>query len=41
VILVHVPAVCGAPKDRLEWAMLVYALSIAASAWLVAASFGS
>jgi uncharacterized membrane protein len=40
VILVHVPAVCGAPGDRLQWAMLVYALSIGASAWLVAASFG-
>ena len=41
VILVHIPAVCGAPGDRLEWAMLVYALSIAASAWLVAASLGA
>jgi uncharacterized membrane protein len=40
VILVHVPAVYGAPGDRLQWAMLVYALSIAASAWLAAATFG-
>jgi uncharacterized membrane protein len=40
VILVHVPAVYGAPGDRVQWAMLVYALSIAASAWLVAATFG-
>jgi uncharacterized membrane protein len=38
VILVHVPAVLGAPEDRVQWAMLVYALSIGASAWLVAAS---
>jgi uncharacterized membrane protein len=38
VILAHVPAVLGAPGDRLQWAMLVYAVSIAASAWLVAAS---
>ena len=41
VILAHVPAVHGAPGDRLQWAMLVYALSIAASAWLVAASGGT
>jgi uncharacterized membrane protein len=40
VILAHIPAVYGAPGDRLQWAMLVYALSIAASAWLVAATFG-
>jgi uncharacterized membrane protein len=40
VILAHVPAVYGALGDRLQWAMLVYALSIAASAWLAAATFG-
>ena len=38
VILVHIPAVSGAPGDRLQWAMLIYALSIAASAWLAAAT---
>jgi uncharacterized membrane protein len=41
VILAHVPAVYGAPRDRVQWAMLVYALAIAASAWLVAASLGN
>ena len=40
VILAHIPAVHGAPGDRLQWAMLVYALAIAASAWLVAATLG-
>lgn len=40
VILAHIPAVYGAPGDRVQWAMLVYALSIAASAWLVTATFG-
>lgn len=39
VIIAHIPSVCRAPGDRLEWAMLVYAASIAASAWLVAATF--
>jgi uncharacterized membrane protein len=38
VILAHIPAVAGAPGDRIQWAMLVYALVIAASAWLVAAT---
>lgn len=37
VILSHIPAVAAAPDDRVQWAMLVYALAIAASAWLVAA----
>jgi len=36
VILAHIPAVVDAPNDRVQWAMLVYALAIAASAWLVA-----
>jgi uncharacterized membrane protein len=40
VILAHVPAVYAAPGDRLQWAELVYALAIAASGWLVAATFG-
>jgi uncharacterized membrane protein len=38
VILAHIPAVLGAPGDRIQWAMLVYAVAIAASAWLVAAT---
>jgi uncharacterized membrane protein len=37
VILAHIPAVHAAPGDRIQWAMLVYAVAIAASAWLVAA----
>lgn len=40
VILVHIPSVYRAPGDRLQWAMLVYALAIAGSAWLTAATFG-
>ena len=36
VILAHIPAVLDAPADRIQWAMLVYAAAIAASAWLVA-----
>jgi uncharacterized membrane protein len=39
VILSHIPEVCSTPRDRLQWAMLVYALAIAAAAWLVAATF--
>jgi uncharacterized membrane protein len=38
VILTHIPAVCAAPGDRLQWGMLVYASVIAGSAWLVAAT---
>ena len=40
LILAHVPAVHDAPGDRVQWAMLVYAAAIAASAWLVAATIG-
>ena len=40
VILTHVPSVYRAPGDRVQWAMLFYALSIAGSAWLVVATFG-
>jgi uncharacterized membrane protein len=40
VILVHVPTVLHAPEDRVQWAMLIYALSLASSAWLVAATAG-
>jgi uncharacterized membrane protein len=39
VIIAHIPAVCAAPGNRLEWAQLAYAAAIAASAWLVAATF--
>jgi uncharacterized membrane protein len=39
VILTHIPAVYRAPNDRVQWAMLFYALAIAGSAWLVAATF--
>jgi uncharacterized membrane protein len=41
VIIAHVPAVCAAPRDRLQWAELVYAVAIAGSAWIVAATFGA
>lgn len=41
VILTHLPAVCRAPGDRVQWAMLFYALAIAGPAWLVAATFGN
>ena len=41
VILTHVPSVYRAPGDRVQWAMLFYALSIAGSAWLVAATFSN
>lgn len=40
VLLSHIPAVHAAPTDRVQWAMLVYAAAIAASAWLVAGSLG-
>jgi uncharacterized membrane protein len=36
VILAHIPAVYAAPRDREQWAELVMAVAIAASAWLVA-----
>jgi len=39
VILTHVPAVYRAPGDRVQLAMLFYALAIAGAAWLVAATF--
>lgn len=40
VILAHIPAVWNAPRDRIQWAMLVYAAAISASAWLVTATLG-
>jgi uncharacterized membrane protein len=38
VLLVHIPSVCGALRDRIQWAMLFDAAAIAGSAWLVAAT---
>jgi uncharacterized membrane protein len=38
VFIAHVPAVCAAPRDREQWAELVYAVAIAGSAWIVAAT---
>ena len=35
VILAHIPAVFGAPRDRVQWGMLLYASAIAAASWLV------
>jgi uncharacterized membrane protein len=40
VLIAHIPAVYDAPGDRVQWAMLVYAAAIAASAWLATATFG-
>jgi uncharacterized membrane protein len=40
VLIAHVPAVYDAPRDRVQWAQLVYAVAIAAAAWLVAATYG-
>lgn len=34
VVLVHAPRVLAAPSNRLEWTMLLIALSIAGAAWL-------
>ena len=41
VILTHLPAVYRARGDRVQWAMLFYALAIAGAAWLVVATFGN
>lgn len=38
VLLAHIPAVARAPGNRLEWAQLLYALTIAGAAWLVTAT---
>jgi uncharacterized membrane protein len=40
VLIAHMPSVYAAPGDRVQWAMLVYAIAIAASAWLTVATFG-
>jgi uncharacterized membrane protein len=39
VLLVHVPGVIGAPKDQLQWTMLVVASAIGGAAWIVARSY--
>jgi uncharacterized membrane protein len=36
VLLVHVPRVLPKPEDRMEWTMLLVALALSSSAWLVA-----
>ncbi len=41
VLLTHVPAVLHDPSDRIQWGMLVYAVAIAASGWLVASTLVS
>jgi hypothetical protein len=38
-LLVWVPALVNAPRDRLRWTALVTSLALAASAWVVADSF--
>jgi uncharacterized membrane protein len=40
VVLEHIPSVCAAPRDQVQWGMLLYAVAIAASAWLVVATLG-
>ncbi|HEY6458904.1 MAG TPA: hypothetical protein VIY73_02105, partial [Polyangiaceae bacterium] len=41
VVISHIPAVVAAPTDRVQWGMLIYAVAIAASAWIVAATVPS
>jgi uncharacterized membrane protein YphA (DoxX/SURF4 family) len=41
VLLVHVPGVIGAPRDRLEWSMLAVAAVIDGAAWVVARSYAA
>ena len=38
VALVQGPIVVHAPKDRLQWTILVFAFALAGSAWVVVAS---
>jgi uncharacterized membrane protein len=38
VLLIHVPGVVGAPRDRLQWTMLCVAIAITGSGWSVARS---
>jgi uncharacterized membrane protein len=39
IVLEHIPSVCAAPRDAVQWGMLLYAVAICASAWLVAETF--
>jgi uncharacterized membrane protein len=39
VLLVHVPGVIGAPRDKLQWTMLIVAAVIDGAAWVVARSY--
>lgn len=39
VLLVHVPGVIGAPRDALQWTMLIVASAIVGAAWIVAHSY--
>ena len=39
VLLVHVPGVMNAPRDRLQWTMFVVASAIGGAAWIVARSY--
>ncbi|HEY3816855.1 MAG TPA: hypothetical protein VGL81_06785 [Polyangiaceae bacterium] len=39
VVLVHLPGVIGAPRDALQWTMLVVASAIGGATWIVAGSF--
>jgi uncharacterized membrane protein YphA (DoxX/SURF4 family) len=39
VLFVHVPGVIGAPRDLLQWTMLVVAAAIGGAAWIVAGSY--
>jgi uncharacterized membrane protein len=39
IVLTHVPAVASAPADRVQWAMLLHAVAIGASSWLVVLTF--
>jgi uncharacterized membrane protein YphA (DoxX/SURF4 family) len=41
VLLLHVPRVIAKPDDRVEWTMLVIALTISAAAWCAAGSAGT
>jgi uncharacterized membrane protein YphA (DoxX/SURF4 family) len=39
VLLVHVPRVCAAPHNRLEWTMLCIAMAFSGAAWSAARSY--
>ena len=39
VVLLHVPGVLAAPRDRLQWTMLCVAMALNGASWVVAGSF--